>query len=355
MRWTTAGSAGLVAVLAGLTPFAPAAPASAQDTAGHRSRTHVVRPGHSIQAAVDRARPGDTIRLLRGTYDGGVLVRKRLTIRGAGDKTVLRPGRKDHCAAVQWAGTGICVIGRAGHPVQGVTVKDLTVRKFAKNGIFGHFTDRLGVEGVLAAHNGEYGISEFNSTRGRFMRNWARDNGDEAGLYVGDIADAHGTVVAGNRSTGNAVGLLVRHARNVKVWGNDLVGNCVGVALVDDSQKGGQGNTTAWKNNISKNNRQCAAHEEVPPLGGTGVLLFGGDHNVIKKNVVKDNRGKLPYSGGIVLFRGTPPLNRPARDNLVLLNVALGNAPFDLVDASGSKSNRFRRNICRTSQPSGLC
>ncbi|MEU9018691.1 right-handed parallel beta-helix repeat-containing protein [Actinomadura sp. NPDC048394] len=357
MRWTIAGPAGVVAVLAGLAPFASAGQASAQDgsASGHGHRTHVVRPGHSIQAAVDRARPGDTIRLLRGTYDGGVLVNKRLTIRGEGDKTVLRPGGTDHCATVKWAGTGICVVGRPGHPVKGVTIKALTVRKFAKNGIFGHFTDRLTVEHVLAAGNGEYGISEFNSTRGRFAHDWALDNGDEAGFYVGDIANAHGTVVTGNRSSGNAIGLLVRHARNVRAWGNDLVGNCVGVALVDDSQKGGQGNTNVWKNNVSKNNRQCAAHEEVPPLGGTGVLFFGGDHNVVQKNVVKDNRGTLPYSGGIVLFRGTPPLNRPARDNLVQLNVVRGNAPFDLVDNSGSKTNRFRRNLCRTSNPAGLC
>lgn len=357
MRWTTAGPAGVVAVLAGLAPFATAGQASAQDGGayGHGPRTHVVRPGHSIQAAVDRARPGDTIRLLRGTYDGGVLVRKRLTIRGAGDKTVLRPGGTDHCAAVKWAGTGICVIGRPGHPVRGVTVRDLIVRKFAKNGVFGQFTDRLTVERVLATGNGEYGISEFNSTRGRFVHDWALDNGDEAGFYVGDIADAHGTIVAGNRSSGNAIGLLVRHARNVRAWENDLVGNCVGVALVDDGQKGGQGNTKVWRNNVSRNSRECSPHEEVPPLGGTGVLFFGGDHNVVEKNVVMDNRGKLPYSGGIVLFRGTPPLNRPARHNLVQLNVVRGNAPFDLVDNSGSRTNRFRRNLCRTSSPAGLC
>ncbi|MEU6748658.1 right-handed parallel beta-helix repeat-containing protein [Spirillospora sp. NPDC046719] len=357
MRWTTAGPVGVVAVLAGLAPFATAGQASAQEGGahGHDHRIHVVRPGHSIQEAVDRARPGDTIKLLRGTYDGGVLVTKRLTIRGSGDKTVLRPGGVDHCAAVKRAGTGICVIGRPGHPVKGVTIKDLTVRRFAKNGIFGQFTDRLTVEHVLAADNGEYGISEFNSTRGRFAHDWALNNGDEAGFYVGDIADAHGTVVTGNRSTGNAIGLLVRHARHVKAWENQLVGNCVGVALVDDSQKGGQGNTKVWKNNVSNNNRECAAHEEVPPLGGTGVLFFGGDHNLVEKNVVKDNRGRLPYSGGIVLFRGTPPLNRPARDNLVQFNVVRGNAPFDLVDNSGSRTNRFRHNLCRTSNPAGLC
>ncbi|WP_165495285.1 right-handed parallel beta-helix repeat-containing protein [Actinomadura roseirufa] len=356
MRRTFAASLGTMVVLAGLATFTPSGEASTDaGKPGKRGRTHVVQPGHSIQAAVDRARPGDTIRLKAGHYDGGVLVRKRLTIRGEGKKTVLHPGRKDHCAKVHLEGTGICVVGWPKHLVSGVTIENLTVRKFKEFGVFGKYTDRLTVERVLAEGNGEYGISEFNSTRGRFVRNWTIDNGVEAGLYVGDIADAHGTVVAWNHSSGNAIGLLVRHARHVKVWDNKFVHNCTGIALVDDSQKGGQGNTRIWNNDVSENNRTCAPHEEVPALGGTGILFFGGDHNVVEKNTVKDNRGRLPYSGGIVLFRGTPPENRPARDNLIKDNHVHGNRPFDLVDNSGSTTNRFRDNHCATSNPAGLC
>ncbi|XRQ13815.1 right-handed parallel beta-helix repeat-containing protein [Actinomadura welshii] len=346
MRRTLAVSLGAAVAFAA---FMPAGQASVG------ARIHVVKPGHSIQKAVNKARHGDVIQLKAGRYDGGVLVRKPLTIRGVGNKTVLRPGRKDHCAKADRPGMGICVVGRAGHPVKDVTVKKLSVRKFKETGVLGVHTDKLTVEHVLAKKNGEYGIAEFNSTRGRFVHNWVERSGEHAGIYVGDVADAKGTLVAGNHASQNAMGLLIRHARNVKVRGNDFVRNCTGIALVDDGQKGGQGNNEIWKNKVSKNNRDCKPYGPVPALNGTGILLFGGDHNVIKKNVVKRNRGKLPYSGGVVLFRGVPPQNRPARHNLVAANHVLGNKPYDLVDRSGSKTNKFRANKCRTSKPRGLC
>ncbi|NDU76798.1 hypothetical protein GWI34_29845 [Actinomadura sp. DSM 109109] len=349
MRRTLAASLGTAVALAGLASFAPAADAAG----GKGGRTHVVWPGHSIQKAVDRARPGDVIRLKAGTYGGGVLVRKRLTIVGAGDRTVLRPHRKDHCAKAGAKGMGICVIGHPKHPVKGVTIKKLTVRGFKETGVYGRYTDLLTVENVLAKRNGEYGIAEFASTRGRFVKNRAFDNSADAGLYVGDIKNARGTVVAYNHASGNALGLLVRHARNVHAWENALVGNCVGAALVNDDQRGGQGDTKLWKNKVWKNNRVCPQHGEVPPLNGTGILVFGGDHNTIEKNAVQGNRGRLPYSGGIVLFPS--PKGHPARFNLIRFNWVKDNAPFDLVDRSGSRTNRFHDNKCRTSNPRGLC
>ncbi|MEO3827143.1 right-handed parallel beta-helix repeat-containing protein [Actinomadura sp. B10D3] len=351
MKRILGASLGTVVALGGLASFAPAGQAA---TAGGKGgRTHVVRPGHSIQKAVDRARPGDVIKLKAGRYDGGVLIRKRLTIRGAGDRTVVRPGRKDHCRKAGVPGNGFCVVGRAKHPVRGVTIKSLKVERFKDTGVFGTYTDRLTVTHVLAARNGEYGIAEFNSTRGAFVHNRAIDNRLDAGLYVGDIRNARGTVVAHNHASGNAIGVLVRHARHVKVYGNKLVGNCTGVVLADDGQKGGQGHTKVWKNQVEKNNRFCPGQGPVPPLGGTGILLFGGDHNSIEKNTVKGNRGKLPYSGGIVLFPS--PAQRPAKHNLIKFNLVRGNAPFDLVDNSGSGTNRFRHNSCGTSRPNGLC
>jgi hypothetical protein len=247
--------------------------------------------------------------------------------------------------------SGICVLGEPGHPVRGVTVEKLTVQGFEGFGVVGLFTDRLTVTGVSAKNNKEYGITEFESTRGAFIRNWVTGSTLEAGLYVGDIADAQGTVVKQNFASGNALGLLVRHARNVKVTENTFVDNCTGTALVDDGQPGGQGNTWVTANIINHNNTICPPSGDVPPLGGTGIVNVGGDHNVISSNVVLGNKGHQPFSGGIVLL----PSDKPAKNNVIKFNVVRNNSPFDLIDGSGSTTNTFRDNTCETSQPKGLC
>jgi hypothetical protein len=50
-----------------------------------------LRPGESLQDAIDRADPGAVIQLVAGAWDGNVVVSKSLTLRGDGkEKTVLR-------------------------------------------------------------------------------------------------------------------------------------------------------------------------------------------------------------------------------------------------------------------------
>src|ERR1044071_3709635 len=106
---------------AGLAAAVPSVPAVA-------AGAHVVSPGQSIQAAVDAARPGDTIVVRPGTYRESVRISTPgLTLRGSGDRTVVMPaaGRAasgDDCAG---AGNGICVLGAADRTVDGVTIRSL--------------------------------------------------------------------------------------------------------------------------------------------------------------------------------------------------------------------------------------
>lgn len=314
-----------------------------------------VAPGQSIQDAVDYAHSGDVIQLRDGVYAGGVVVsRSGITIRGAGRGTLVQSLGANACASQGGTPAGFCVVG-ANH----VTIKALTVQGFDGFGVVGFGTDRLRVEGVWAKDNAEYGITEFSSTRGEFVYNHVTGSSEEAGLYVGDIGDAQGTQVKGNFSSGNALGLLVRHAHHVTVTGNTFVGNCTGVALVDDGQAGGMGDTTVSANQISGNSNVCPPHEEVPPLAGTGVAIVGGVHNTVSFNVVLGNTGAAPFSGGVVLVRGVPsaanPLGTAAAHNDVNHNIVLQNGPADLIDHSGSNTNTFNANICHTSIPGGLC
>jgi hypothetical protein len=317
---------------------------------GHAAGTQirVVAPGGSIQRAVDLSNPGDIVQLSAGTYAGGILITKdHLTIRGAGRDSVLVPATGSACAA-SIGDSGVCVTGTTGRAVTGVAIEDLSVRGFAGFGVVGFFTDQLRVARVVAIDNTEYGVTEFASTRGYFVDNWVTGATSEAGLYVGDIDDAGGTVVANNHATSNQIGLLVRHARHVVITGNTFDRNCAGVVLVDDGQLGGAGDTTVARNTVADNNADCPAHEEVPPLRGTGIAVIGGDHDVVEANVVTGNRGDLEYSGGIGLFPGIPPggsvAGQPASYHRVASNLVANNSPANLIDQSGSATNVFLRN-----------
>ncbi|MGW1846734.1 right-handed parallel beta-helix repeat-containing protein [Streptomyces sp. NPDC001966] len=321
--------------------------------------SHEVRPGESIQKAVDAAQPGDTIVLLPGTYRESVLVTKPdLTLRGSGTRTVLRPATKaaDTCAK---AGSGICVQGRSGKTVDGVRVESLTLSGFKKNGVWASWTDRLTVRRVTSEHNGVWGIAQERSTRGAFISNTARANGD-AGIFVantvdeeGGATDTRGTEVRDNALKDNRIGFTARRVRNLSVHDNSVSGNCTGVFVVGDEGKPQAGAMTIESNKITGNNKFCSATERLSALQGSGLVLTGAADTKVRSNTIRDNSGTTPMSGGVVLFKSF--VGTKNTGNTISGNVVLGNKPADLANGDTGKNNTFADNVCAKSAPAGMC
>lgn len=353
----SAVTAAAVAAVAGLTAAAPADTPPATPAAA----THVVRPGGSIQDAVDSAKPGDTVLIRPGTYRESVLVKvPDLTIRGAGRSTVIKPGADDTGNACAAAGNGICVTGTAQRKISGVRISSLTVSGFHKNGVWGYESDRMTVRRVLAEDNGQQGMGQEKSTRGEFTGNFSRNNA-ESGIFLantvteeGGATDTLGTVVSNNLLVGNRIGVTIRRLRNVKVHHNDVTANCGGVFVVGDEGVPRGGAVTVLRNRVIANNKYCPATARLPFIQGAGVVLTGVEDTVVARNVVLYNVGASPMSGGIVLFASM--VGTPNTDNSVARNTALGNKPADLADRDPKGSgNSFTANRCRTSEPIGLC
>ena len=144
---------------------------AAPTAAGHT--VHLVKPGESIQKAVDAAEPGDTVLLALGVYHESVtLSTPGLTLRGMGRRTVLEPAADAAKAAGTCAadGNGICVVGTKDHRVEDVTVAALTVSGFTRNGVWATATDRLTVRNVTAVKNGGVGHRPGGLRAGRVPR-----------------------------------------------------------------------------------------------------------------------------------------------------------------------------------------
>ena len=183
----------------------------------------VVRPGESIQAAINHATPGTTIIVKKGVYRENLeITMDRLTLLGSGAKlrfpTQPLPnvcGDPDVVALT----SGICIHGEVtfgsqgpivGKPVRGVKVTGFTVQGFGGTGIFLIGGADTVIDHNRALNNGEYGIFA-NSSTGTVIANNRTTGSTEAGIYVGDSPQSRAKVV-GNETAQNSLGVFIRDA-----------------------------------------------------------------------------------------------------------------------------------------------
>ncbi len=384
-RLVAAGVAGgLIAV------SLPAGVAAADGWRHHgRGTTWTVQPGQSIQAAVDRARSGDTIRIAAGTYEEAVCVRgKGLTIKGAGrDRTVITwpewssvadlPAVPSSGPAAEgcWAEqervdneddpTTLADNVSALHfvdPDAPVVVKDLGTRNHPANGVVAWGARGFEVKDTRGVGHERYGIlaaySERVSVKGNVEEGVVRSapvSGGTAGISVGDSERA-GATVSGNTVRGYNIGVFARESRGGTIRDNRISGNCVGVLVFDDSateipDTTGHvvgGDWSVRSNRVADNTRYClVGRDGSQRVSGTGIAVTNADHVTVTGNTLTGNRPVVPAgqaptnfpSGGVALISFAPPpgTNPPGAELPGLVefvtvkgNVFRDNAPTDI-------------------------
>ncbi len=337
----------------------------------HRDQS-VVRPGQSIQAAIDAAQPGDTIIVRPGVYRESLDIGAN-GIRLIGFHAVLEPGAtpgnslcnqpdpSDPTAPVPE--TGICVHGQIDPATGDVlqTVDNVVVAGFTVNGFTGDGTFVYGGRNFSAfndefSHNGGYGIFALRSENDNFVGNLSHDNGD-AGFYVGESPDAN-VVIEHNvswRNTGE--GLLFRDSLGGHVSDNVFTGNCFGVSAFNTGVPGPGGSVRISDNWIVANNKACPGTDG-PALSGIGLGIAGDSNVVVRHNVIINNNPSGPSdvpTGGIVLVDTTAFGGATPDNNTIVGNFLHGNVPNDIFSDGSGTGNVFKRNRCDTSDPAGLC
>jgi hypothetical protein len=292
-----------------------------------------------IQSAVDRAPPGSLILVAPGVYRESVTVTTdRLVIRGLDRNRVILDGGFT-------LDNGIKVLG-----AKGVAVENMTARRFTTNGFF--WTGSSGYRGsyLTTTRIGDYGIYAFDSTDGIFEHLYGSGSSDAA-VYIGEcfpcnalVTDVTGEYNGLGYSGTNAGGNLV--IMN-SVWRFNRAGIMPNSSDVERNPP--QHAATIVGNLVYGNNntRTPAIHSAIR-VQGTGIVLAGGNDNLVRHNRVIDH----VLAGIAIVPYPDTTLWLPNR-NRVVDNVVSGSGEADLA-WSGGEGNCFSGNRFTSSTPSNI-
>ncbi len=293
------------------------------------ARTLHVHKGQSIQAAVDRAKPGDRILVGPGVYreEGkpcpaasaqtcAVAIQKngiKLIGQGSRKHPVVLRSRQGQGAGIEVAKesrSGDC-LSDASQRLHGSLIRGLTVRGFDDFGVFLLCVDHWRITRVRAIDNGEYGTFPSHTTIGRLDHSFASGSND-TGHYIGQSSHAR---VDHNVAKDNVSGFELENSSRIRADHNLASGNTGGIlsfTLPNLDVKSNSDNRIDH-NRVFKNNRKntCVDPEDtvcaVP--AGTGILMLAIDRNRVESNNVTGNR-----SYGIAVANYCIALNISATD-----------------------------------------
>jgi parallel beta-helix repeat protein len=259
-----------------------------------------VRPGESIQAAVDAAAPGDTITVLPGDYvetaDPKIAVHVTKPLKLIGKSTL--PNAKVRILPSPGQRQGILVEpAKAGDPdIDGIEIKGFTVEGFPNNGIWLRHTNNFNIEGNESINNLENGIWPTLSANGQVKKNVAYGSRDSA-LWV---EAAENVRIVENDLSQSPTGLEITVSNDIFIERNNVHDNVVGIGLYHPSGAGLPPqdwppspfrNWQVKDNDVHDNNLKNPVSGglvgELPP--GGGILILGVDDVLVENNRLERN------------------------------------------------------------------
>ena len=312
------------------------------------ARTIHVRAPHSIQAAVDGARRGDTVKVHPGVYHergrpcpidterecAVVVERDGIRLVGAGHPghpvVLERSGRQQIGISVGGSRDPDC-LDHADQRNVFFRLRGFTVRGFDEIGVYINCAADWRVTRVRAVRNDEYAFFPSHSGSGTIDHSFA-SGAHDTGFYVGQSV---GVRMTRNRARRNLSGYEVENSERVRVDHNTGTDNTAGLLSfrlpgldVDFNRDNRIDHNTFVANNRAT---PCPEPDDIVcqvPLG-VGIVLVATDGNTVEHNVVRGNETiGIGVASYCVIAGATDCVNGPAETpdgNRVLANVAHGN------------------------------
>jgi len=307
----------------------------------------------TLQAAIAKANPGDTIILGAGTYPGGNVVpagKHDLTIKGVDRNDVVFDGadkRKN----------GIVVHG------DGVSLLNMSAHNFLENAFYWEDANRFRGSYLTAWNVRGYGLYVEDGREGTLDHDYVSGAADAA-YYIGECRPCSATidrVIAVLSAVGysgtNSTGVLIRNS----IWdrnGAGIVPNTYANEALPP-----EAGTTIVGNTISQSGRAAVPiRTALAGFVGIGVAIAGGNENAVHGNRITSSERygvAVVPTARFVTFdphakREPGPPWRP-RGNRIWSNVVVRSGWADLALAAGSgKGNCFSANTIRTTLPPAL-
>lgn len=266
-----------------------------------------VNPGETIQAAVDEAQPGDTIRVLPGVYAEEVLVQtESLTLEGVvdGDQRAVLDGQGKFA-------TGITGVGDY------ITITGFKIINYTSNGAQTQGVTQSIFRDVIADKTGDYGIFPILSTD-VLIEDCVTIGTVDTGIYVGQSTQI---VVRNNEAYANVSGIEIENSTDALVEDNYSHDNTAGILVfILPGKTANEGTTTTIRNNRFENNNLANFARPGMTVGivpaGTGLLIISADTTEVTGNIFKDNKS---YAIGIVAVTDFPEFFKQAKWDMPVL------------------------------------
>jgi len=258
----------------------------------HEPTTIRKGPDETIQQAVDRSGPGDTIEIPYGIYyESVVLDWSDVTLVGI-------PNEYNDWPVIDGEGTHSDGVIASGNNFE---MYNFFIKNYTSNGVLVEGATGVYLHDMYIENTGVYGVYPVRCTDVLIERIEATLMNDAA-IYAGKSSDV---VIRDTLTYGNVIGIELENTVNGEVYNNHAYDNTVGIFIDLLPQLPSKVSLyTKVYNNISEHNngenfgKPGSAVSLIPP--GTGVLVLAADEVELYNNTITGNK-----TGGIAVFNLT--------------------------------------------------